>query len=132
MRNEKGMITLLILYYRPLNGQRELEEQICRETAEIYKNNRVVIVGYFNIFNLDWDCHNAMSSDGVEFVIYIQKSFLMQYIEVPSMERVKPPTLGKQAQQVTEVSIGDHFGSSEYTFKMFLNIYGKGHNMFTS
>ena len=31
LRNRKGVVTMLGVYYRPPNCQREIEEQICRQ-----------------------------------------------------------------------------------------------------
>ena len=42
LRNKKGEITLIGLYYRPPNSQREIEEEIC-EITESSKINRVVM-----------------------------------------------------------------------------------------
>ena len=63
LRNKKGEITLIGLYYRPPNSRREIEEQICKEITDSSKKNRVVIVGDFNFPNIDWDSHSIRGLD---------------------------------------------------------------------
>lgn len=47
------MISLLGLYYRPSNGQLELEEQTYRKVVESCKTNRVVTVGDLYFHHVD-------------------------------------------------------------------------------
>jgi len=47
LKNRKGENTLIGLYYRPPNSQREIEEQTCKEITDSCKKNRAVIVGDF-------------------------------------------------------------------------------------
>ncbi|XP_059807673.1 uncharacterized protein LOC132381975 [Hypanus sabinus] len=57
LRNRKGVISLIGVYYRPPNGERELEEQICKEIADICIKHKVVIMGDFNFPHIDWEAH---------------------------------------------------------------------------
>eukprot|EP00061_Rhincodon_typus_P001962 g16260.t1 len=72
------------VYYKSLNSQREIEEQICRQILTRCKSNRVVVVGDFNFPFIDWDSLGAWSSDGAEFVTSIQEDFLKQYVDSPT------------------------------------------------
>jgi len=45
LRNRKGAVTMLGVYYRPPNSQQVIEEQICRQILERCQNNEVVVVG---------------------------------------------------------------------------------------
>ena len=78
LRNKKGEIILIGLYYRPPNSRQEIEEQICKEITDSSKKNRVVIVGDFNFPNIDWDSHSIRELDGEKFVECIQEEFLIQ------------------------------------------------------
>ncbi|XP_062920044.1 uncharacterized protein LOC134354760 isoform X1 [Mobula hypostoma] len=115
LRNRKGMATLMGLYYRPPNSQRELEEQICREIADNCRKQKVVVVGDFNFPHVDWDSHTVRGLDGLEFVKCVQESFLNQYIEVPTRgDAILDLLLGNELGQVMEVWVGEHFGSSDH------------------
>ena len=82
----KGVLTLIGVYYRPPNGECELEVQMCKEIADICSKHKVVIVGDFNFPHVDWEAHSVKGLDGVEFVKCVQDSFLQQYIEVPTRD----------------------------------------------
>lgn len=43
------------LYYRHTNSQWQREEQKCRYIRERCKSNRVIVVGDFNVPNIDED-----------------------------------------------------------------------------
>ena len=126
LRNRKGMTTLMGLYYRPPNSQRELEEQISREIADSCKKHKVVIVGDFNFPHINWDSHTVKGLDGVEFVKCVQENFLHQYIEVPTREdAILDLLLGNELGQVMDVSVREHFGSSDHNAISFNLIMDK-------
>ncbi|XP_059826924.1 uncharacterized protein LOC132394603 [Hypanus sabinus] len=115
LKNGKGAVTLIGVYYRPPNGARELEEQMCKEIADICSKHKVVIVGDFNFPHVDWEAHSVKGLDGLEFVKCVQDSFLQQYIEVPTRDgAVLDLLLGNAIGQLTDVCVGEHFGSSDH------------------
>ena len=115
LRNGKGVVTLIGVYYRPPNGEHELEEQMCKEIADICSKHKVVIVGDFNFPHIDWEAHSVKGLDGLEFVKCVQDSFLQQYIEVPTRDgAVLDLLLGNAIGQLTDVCVGEHFGSSDH------------------
>ncbi|XP_062923290.1 uncharacterized protein LOC134356332 [Mobula hypostoma] len=126
LRNRKGMATLVGLYYRPPNSQRELEVQICREIAGNCRKHKVVVVGDFNFPYIDWVSHTVRGPDGLEFVKCVQENFLNQYIEGPTRgDAILDLLLGNELGQVTEVCVGEHFGSSDHNTISFNLIMDK-------
>ena len=59
LMNKKGTATLLGVYYRPPDSQREIEEQICANSRRGIKIMSVIILGDFNFPNINWDCHQV-------------------------------------------------------------------------
>ncbi|XP_069796955.1 uncharacterized protein [Narcine bancroftii] len=110
LRSGKGEVTLVGVYYRPPGGDQDLEEQICREIVDICDKHRVVIMGDFNFPHIDWETHSVKGLDGLEFVKCVQDSFLQQYVVGAVLDLLLANGMG----QVTEVSVGEHFGSSDY------------------
>ena len=126
LRNRKGMVTLVGVYYRPPNSQRELEEQICREIVGNCRKHKVVVVGDFNFPHIDWDSHAVKGLDGLEFVKCVQDSFLDQYIDEPTRgDAILDLLLGNELGQVTDVCVGAHFSSSDHNTISFNLIMDK-------
>ena len=59
---------MLGVYYRPPDSPRAVEEGICRDILDKCRENRVVVVGDFNLPGVDWKVPRAGGSDGEEFV----------------------------------------------------------------
>ncbi|PLS49478.1 hypothetical protein CYV29_15670, partial [Carnobacterium maltaromaticum] len=125
LRNRKGAVTMLGLYYRPPNSEREIEVQICKQIMERCRSNRVVVIGDFNFPNIDWDSLSVRGPDGAEFVRSIQEGFLEQYVNSPTREgAILDLVLGNEPGQVVEVSVGDYFGNSDHnsvSFKILMD-----------
>lgn len=68
LRNRKGLMTLMGLYYRHLEFHWELDDQICKEITDSCRNDRVVTVRDFNFPNIDWFYHSTRGLDDVGFV----------------------------------------------------------------
>ncbi|XP_059801229.1 uncharacterized protein LOC132378374 [Hypanus sabinus] len=115
VRNRKGSITLLGVFCRPPNSNRDIEEQIGKQILEICNNNRVVMMEDFNFPNSDWHLPGAKGLDGVEFVRCVQEGFLTQYVDKPTRgEAVLDLVLGSEPGQVSGLSVGDYFGDSDH------------------
>lgn len=69
------------LYYRHTNSQWQREEQKCRYIRERCKSNSVIVVGDFNVPNIDEDLLSAKAVDRVEFVRCIPEVLLKQYLD---------------------------------------------------
>lgn len=65
----------------PTKSQCEFEEQLCRQTADSRKHNKVILMGDFNF---DWVSHNVKCLDKIEFVKCAQKvsnfTFLISFV----------------------------------------------------
>ena len=67
VRNRKGAVTLLGVFYRPPNSNRDVEEKIAKQILDRCGSHRVVVMGDFNFPNIDWNLYNSNSLDGVSF-----------------------------------------------------------------
>eukprot|EP00061_Rhincodon_typus_P009258 g32627.t1 len=113
---------MLGIYYGPPNSQQEIEERIRRQFLERCKKSRVVVVGDFNFPYIDWDTIHTRGLDVAEFVRTIQEDFLPQYVVSPTREGViLDLVLGKEPNQVSEVSEGEQFRSSDHKVLMDRN-----------
>ena len=73
VRNRKGEVTLLGVFYRPPNSSRNVEERIARMILEKSESNRVVVMGDFNFPNIDWESYSSSTLDGSVFVQCVQE-----------------------------------------------------------
>ena len=115
LRNRKGAVTMLGVYYRPPNSPREVEERICQEILDRCKKNRVVVAGDFNFPGIDWKSRRAGNLNGEEFVKCVQEGALEQYVDSPTREgAILDLVLGNEPGQVFKVSVGEHVASSDH------------------
>ena len=115
VRNRKWSLTLLGVFYRPPNSDRDVEERIGKQILERCNNNRVGVMGDFNFPNIDWNLPKARGLDGEEFVRCVQEGFLTQYVDKPTRgEAVLDLVLGNEPGQVSDLSVGEHFGDSDH------------------
>ena len=112
---QEGSIILLGVFYRPPNSSRDVEEQIGKQILERCDNNRVVVMGDFNFPNIDWNIPRVRGLDGEEFVRCVQEGFLTQYVDKPTRgEAVLDLVFGNEPGQVSDLSVGEHFGDSDH------------------
>ena len=115
VRSGKGSITLLGVFYRPPNSNRDVEEQIGKQILERCSNNRVVVMGDFNFPNIDWNIPRVRGLDGEEFVRCVQEGFLTQHVDKPTRgEAVLDLVLANEPGQVSDLSVGEHLGDSDH------------------
>ena len=121
VRNRKGAVTLLGVYYRPPNSNREVEEEIAKQIMDRCGGHRVVIVGDFNFPNIDWNLCRSNSSDGAVFVQCVQEGFLTQYVDRPTRGGATLDlVLGNEPGQVLDLVVGEHFGDSDHNSVSFV------------
>jgi len=120
VRNRKGAVTLLGVFYRPPNSNRDVEEQIGRQILDKCRSNRVVVMGDFNFPSIDWNHLSAYSLDGADFVRCVQEGFLTQYVDKPTRgEAILDLVIGNEPGQVSDLSVGEHFGDSDHNSLTF-------------
>ena len=121
VRSGKGSITLLGVFYRPPNSNREVEEQIGKQILERCSNSRVVVMGDFNFPNIDWNIPRVRGLDGEEFVRCVQEGFLTQHVDKPTRgEAVLDLILANEPGQVSDLSVGEHLGDSDHNSISFM------------
>jgi len=126
LRNRKGVITMLGVYYRPPNSPREVEERICQEILDMCRKNRVVVVGDFNFPGIDWKVLRAGGLDGEEFVKCVLEGSLEQYVDSPTREgAILDLVLGNEPGQVVKVSVGEHVANSDHNSVNFRIVMDK-------
>ena len=67
VRNRKGEVTLLGVFYRPPKSSRDGEERIAKMILDRSDNNRIVVMGNFNFTNIDWKRYSSNTLDGSVF-----------------------------------------------------------------
>ncbi|XP_067904856.1 uncharacterized protein [Heterodontus francisci] len=123
VRNRKGAVALLGVFYRPPNSNRDTEEQIGRQILERCRSNRVVVMGDFNFPNIDWNLLSANSLDGADFVRCVQEGFLTQYVDsLPSSQPMLDLVFGNEPGQVADLSVGEHFGDGDHNSLTFTRV----------
>ncbi|XP_069768195.1 uncharacterized protein [Narcine bancroftii] len=128
LRGEGGMRVLIGVYYRPPNGPRKLEEQICREIMYMCENHKVVIMGDFNFPHIDWDTHTVRGLHGLEFdcVLNVFDCILNQLVEELTRDGViLDLLLGNELGQVWDINVGEQIGSRDHNYVSFRVVLGK-------
>eukprot|EP00061_Rhincodon_typus_P019076 g48527.t1 len=100
LRNRKGEITMLGIFYRPPYSPWETEEQICSQILEKSEKSRVVVVGDFDFPIIDRDSLRTRVLDREQFVRCVQEGFLRPYVDNPTREEaILDLVLGNEPRQ---------------------------------
>ena len=119
-RNRKGAVTLVGVFYRLLNSNRDVEEEIARQIMDRCGGHRVAVVGDFNFPNIDWNLYRSNSFDGAVFVQCVQEGFLTKYVDRATSDgAILDLVLGNEPGQVLDLFVGEHFGDSDHNSVSF-------------
>ena len=120
IRNRKGEVTLLGVFYRPPKSSRDVEERIAKMILDRSESSRVVVMGDFNFTNIDWNSYSSSTLEGSVFVQCVQEGFLTQYVDRPTRgETTLDLVLGNEPDQVLNLEVGEHFGDSDHNSVTF-------------
>ncbi|GAB0207904.1 mitochondrial enolase superfamily member 1 [Grus japonensis] len=118
----KGDVTVEV-YYRPPSQDDATDELFFKELREASRSTALVLMGDFNLPDVNWEHHTADTSRSRRFLKHLDDSFLVQLLKEPTRKgALLDLLLVNREGLVGEVAIGGRLGHSDHEvveFKIF-------------
>ncbi|GAB0203307.1 hypothetical protein GRJ2_002796300 [Grus japonensis] len=111
------------VYYRPPSQDDATDELFFKELREASRSTALVLMGDFNLPDVNWEHHTADTSRSRSFLKHLDDNFLVQLLKEPTRKgALLDLLLVNREGLVGEVAIGGRLGHSDHEvveFKIF-------------
>ncbi|GAB0203202.1 hypothetical protein GRJ2_002785800 [Grus japonensis] len=111
------------VYYRPPSQDDATDELFFKELREASRSTALVLMGDFNLPDINWEHHTADTSRSRSFLKHLDDNFLVQLLKEPTRKgALLDLLLVNREGLVGEVAIGGRLGHSDHEvveFKIF-------------